>query len=160
MIYPLFVDVDFEPVGEGEVPTPLTPVAGVHLGYEAMDGLKASEFHDWDAVAEYIRDFTSQFDTRIVGWDLRNLVWPAVVNNIVSKSLEFPKKLLIPMDQKWNNLPMADLRNVILQGGFSNSDISLEYAYWALTGKNMEELKVTRLMAVQDIYNLYARYDK
>lgn len=159
MTYPLFIDVEFEPVGEGEAVTPLTPVASVRLGYEGANGLDASEFFDWPGAAEYIRDFTSQFETRLVGWDLRNLVWPAVTANIVAKGLEFPKKLLIPMDSKWNNLPMADLRNIVLQGGFSNADISLEYAYWAITGQTMDSSGLARLQAVRDIYTRYAKYD-
>lgn len=160
MTYPLFIDVDFEPVGEGEVTTPLTPVAGVFLGYEGQNGLDSTELHDWPAVAEYIREFTAQFNTRLVGWDLRNLVWPAVVLNIVSKGLDFPAKLMVPIEKKWNDIPMSDLRNAVLQGGFLNAEISLEYAYWALTGKMMDELKITHLEAIRDIYNMYAKYEK
>jgi len=160
MTYPLFVDVDFEPVGEGETPTPLTPVSGVYLGYEGENGLEASEYFDWAAVAEYIRDFTSQFTTRIVGWDLRNLVWPAIVMNIVSMGVDFPSKLVIPMERKWNDVPMVDLRNVVLQGGFSDRNISLGDAYLALTNSAADLSGSNRLIAIRDIYNMYVKYDK
>jgi len=140
MTYPLFVHVEFEPTDAPK--TPLTPVERVTLGYTGDSGLKAASFNFkadensqtiWYEVAQYINAFITQLpDYAIVGWDLRNLDWPAIVFNLLAQNVKLDKKLLLPPAQKWNNLPLVDLRNLVLQGGFTEEKFTLYDAFTAM----------------------------
>jgi hypothetical protein len=140
MTYPLFVYVEFEPTDAPK--TPLTPVEGVDLAYNKGGSLEWTRFttkggcscHQmWSGVAEYINEFTKQLpDYAIVGWNLRNLDWPAIVFNVLAQNVKLDKKLLLPPTQKWNNLPLVDLRNLVLQGGFTEEKFTLRDAFTAM----------------------------
>jgi hypothetical protein len=134
MTYPLFVYVEFEPTDAPK--TPLTPVEGVDLAYNKGGSLEWTRFttkggcscHQmWSGVAEYINEFTKQLpDYAIVGWNLRNLDWPAIVFNVLAQNVKLDKKLLLPLTQKWNNLPLVDLRNLVLARCNSHSCIRID----------------------------------
>ena len=166
-IVPLFLHAEFE--GEEiQKPTVLTPVKAIHLAYINQDGEldrtgygvgTADDVNMWADTAEYIRQVAEQVPgMQVVGWDLRNRDWPAVVNGIVRHGLKFPKQLLLPLDEKWNRAPLVDLRNVFLQGGFMESDKgpSLDDAWHVLLGgeKNGAD-PLDIISAIYERYNYY-----
>lgn len=160
MTYPLFVYVEFEPTDAPK--TPLTPVEGVNLGYTGDNGLKRASFGFkgdgnpqtiWYGVAQYINEFTKQLpDYAIVGWDLRNLDWPAIVFNVLAQNVKLDKKLLLPPTQKWNNLPLVDLRNLVLQGGFTEEKFTLRDAFTAMFP---DEGLVSAVVMTKMLYDRY-----
>lgn len=164
MTYPLFVHVEFEPTDAPK--TPLTPVAGVTLGYTGDIGLKRASFNFkgdedpqvvWDGVAQYINAFVTQLpDYAIVGWDLRNLEWPAIVFNILSQNVRLDKRLLLPPTQKWNNIPLVDLRNLVLQGGFTEEKLTLCDTFEAMVPIRYRNKELPDAIAMTKM--LYDRY--
>lgn len=164
MTYPLFVHVEFEPTDAPK--TPLTPVEGVTLGYTAGDGLKCSSFDFkgdenpqtvWDGVAQYINEFVTQLPGyAIAGWDLRNLDWPAIVFNVLAQNVKLDKKLLLPPTQKWNSIPLVDLRNLVLQGGFTEEKFTLYDAFTAMVPIRYRNKGPASAIAM--IKTLYDRY--
>jgi len=169
MIVPLFLHVEFEPTDEK--PTPATPVAGVFLGYMTDNGLSVSSFKAdentddramWYDVSRYLHDFTTQVaNTRIIGWDLRNLEWPAVVANIVKHGHKIPRWLLLPLDEKWNKAPLVDLKNIFVQGGFIEADKwpGIWDVYFALLGQYGGDAGDGEnfVKACSEIYGLYEK---
>ena len=163
MTYPFFVSVKFEPTDAPK--TPLTPVEGVDLAYNKGGSLEWTRFtvkggcsyHQmWDGVAEYVNEFTRQLpDYAIVGWNLRNLEWPAIVFNTTVENTRLDRKLLLPPTQKWNNLSLVDLRNLVLQGGFSEEEFTLEEVYRSMAAK-METENPEPIAMVKFVYDKYA----
>ena len=163
MTYPLFVHVEFMETDSPK--TPLVPVASVALGYEGPSGLVSKTFdmstgdeaehENWKSVSNAINQFTAKFPSyALVGWNLRNLYWPAIVVNAIREKAPIGERLLLPLTQKWNNLPLVDLRNLVLQGGFSQEEITLGNACWAITHASCEGKSPMEM--TYDLYKAYA----
>ena len=149
--YPFFVNVAFE--GPPDEATPFTPVSRVDLGYIGNDGLDVSRLDDWKEIADWIRSFQKLGRTVPVGYSLRNLSWPALTANLVRSGERVPG-IMMQMDRKWNDLPMIDLQQLLVQGGYSDWKPSL--------------LEACRFFGVQcyptnpiaSMYDLYRIYQK
>ena len=160
---PLFMLAEFE---ESDAPlTPFSPVSKVRLGYMSGESSKTmtvdvatldaqADNNGWKSVADCLTKFTGKFPNWcLVGWNLRNLDWPAVIANMVRCGCEFPDMMRLSMTRKWNDLPLVDLRNVVLQGGFSQEDISLASAAYFMFGGTDED-------PMSDLVRLYRKYAK
>lgn len=131
MIYtPLFIDVEFGGVPQAEAGV-LTPVSAVRMGF--VKGGVAGEDDDvaeyafdgddmWEKACSFLTAFrnASAAPVAIVGFNLRNLVWPAFVFNAAAHGGHLPKEVLKPLDRRWNDCLMVDLRDALLQGGYSD----------------------------------------
>ena len=118
--FPFFIDMEFEGL---DAPTPFTEVKSVELAYISPDNtLSVDRFSDpcdWHGVGEWIRGFRKLGNVAPVGYDLRNLVWPALTANLARAGEPLPG-MMLPMEQKWNRMEMVDLMQLPLQGGYSD----------------------------------------
>lgn len=167
-VTPLFVHVQFEP--SDTAPTPASPVESVYMAYMTDEGLSTAKFEPdadqdgrddsmWEKVAGYLNEFVRQVpNARIVGWDLRNRDWPAIVANVVKHGFKLNRSLLLPLDEKWNKAPLVDLKNLFVQGGFIEADKwpSLGTVYDMFTDDATGELgQESVVFACSQIYALY-----
>ena len=127
MQIPYFIHVEF--AGFQDEANPFTPVDKVELAYYNGQSLQKYEFdceddsNDsqkavWNSIAEWIRSFMKNGWVVPVGWDLRNLVWPALTLNLI-RWRESTPGLFMPLEKKWNNMDMIDLKNLVMQGGYN-----------------------------------------
>ena len=123
--YPFFVHLDF--AGFQDEATPFTPVDRIDLGYLGSLGIEPTSFEDWHQVGEWIRQFQKIGKIVPVGYNLRNLVWPALTMNLARAGESLPG-LFMPMERKWNDLWMIDLQQLLVQGGYSDWKPSLAEA--------------------------------
>lgn len=167
MFYPFFVDVEYES-HDSEKWTPFTPVKSVTLAYEfALGEFNQTTFsigeeysndnEMWSAIGEWIDCFCKNGAVVPVGFDLRNKVWPTLIANLVKHRRATPR-LVLPLEKKWNNLDMVDLKTVIMQGGFTQSEFTLHDAYRFMIDQSLSDKDMENISNVKMIYELYSLY--
>lgn len=156
-----FVDVEFE---KGDDVNILTPITRVSIGY--INNGKLDRTHidcesdeAWKRVSDIlIQAYNSAFTRRnaltLVGYNLRNLVWPALAANLMRTGNPIPYSLKCDATHKWNNVPMIDLYNVLIQVGFSDKPISLEDACWFF-GIHEDEANIVKVYQLFNYMNDY-----
>jgi len=155
--YPFFVHVDF--FGFQDEATPFTTVEKVQLGFIGSNDLEISEFPSaptvsWKSVGEWLRGFKKFGNVVPVGYNLRNLVWPAIMANMARDGESVPG-LYMQMEKKWNSLDMVDLQGLVLQGGYSDYKPSLQDAC-RFFGIELSNEKPT-LYSIYELYKAYQR---
>lgn len=156
MNIPFFIDVKFDLFDD---PNPLTPVDGVRVGIFDGQGCVTMKFgfdgtddEMFKKSAEWLSGLAARADIFPVGWQLRNLVWPAFVNNCWRTGSRLPKYLLMPSERKWNNLDMVDLQGLFCQGGYTDWRPTLE------DGCNFLGVDYSEEDPIQSIFGIYKKY--
>lgn len=149
--YPFFVHLEFE--GE-DAPNPFTPVSRVYLGFIGKDGLEVTSLTDWHEVGEWIRSFQKFGKVVPVGYNIRNLEWPALTLNLAKAGEPLPG-MMMPMEKKWSNLDVIDLQQLLVQGGYSDWRPALKDAA-AFFGVAWPEGRLT-VSVLYDLYKVYQR---
>ena len=149
--YPFFINLDF--AGFQDEATPITPVRRVDLGYIGEVDVEVSHFDDWKLVGDWVRSFQKYGKLVPVGFNLRNLVWPAFTANLAKAGESIPG-MFMPMEKKWSNLDMVDLQQLIVQGGYSDWKPSLQQAC------KFFDVQFYPTNPIASMYDLYKIYQK
>ena len=157
-----FVDVEFE---KGHDLNILTPIRRVGMGYIDYGRLQHTYIDcESDGAWKYVSDTLIQAYNAsssrcnaltLVGYNLRNLVWPAIAANLMRTGNPIPYSLKCDATHKWNNVPMIDLYNVLIQGGFSDKPISLEDACWFFGIHTEDEANIVKINKLFNCMNDY-----
>lgn len=150
--YPFFLNLQFE--GPPDEATPFTGVQQVDLGFIGNDGIEITNFFDWHQAAEWVRGFQRFGKIVPVGYNLRNLVWPAFTLNMVLKGEPLPG-MMMPMDRKWNDMQMIDLQQLLVQGGYSDWKPTLAQAmkFFGIRPVDCNN----DIVAIYELYKLYQK---
>jgi len=171
MTYPFFIDMTFV----DDSPNPLSEVKELALSYIAPRGLATPELFVmgteddralWCKALEWVMGFGQQADRATimpVGWNVRNLVWPAFVAHVAAAKGDrgfcdlLPGYLLQQKEKRWSNVDMVDVANLVMQGGYTQEPLKLEDAAWFFLGEKLdaEATAADRLWKVYDIYTKY-----
>ena len=149
--YPFFMHLEFE--GE-DAPNPFTPVSRVDLGFIGKDGLEVTSLTDWHEVGEWIRSFQKFGKVVPVGYNIRNLEWPALTLNLVKAGEPLPG-MMMPMEKKWNDMPMIDLQQLLVQGGYSEWKPTLAQAmkFFGIQPVDCNN----DIVAIYELYKIYQK---
>jgi hypothetical protein len=157
-----FVDVEFE---KGQDLNILTPITSVSMGYIDDGSLHHVRWdcesdEAWKLVSATLIQAYNASSSRcnaltLVGYNLRNLVWPALAANLMRTGNPIPYSLKCDATHKWNNVPMIDLYNVLIQGGFSDKPISLEDACWFFGIHTEDEANIVKVYQLFNYMNDY-----
>ena len=122
--FPFFVHLRFVGLDNPKV---TTPVDRILVGYERDDGsmqrFELSGPGMWKEFSEFVHGFSNACSRSAVpvGWQLRTLVWPAVVLNCAASGERLCHDMVMRMDGRWNDTRMVDLSNVVCQGSWDPS---------------------------------------
>lgn len=166
MTFPLFINMKFN----GDNPTPLSEVSQVALSYMTANGMATPTLFEmgtendpelWKKIAEWIAAFAQQTRSTVmpVGWNVRNLLWPALVANLARENLVsvLPTNLLQQKEKRWSNVDMVDVSNLIMQGGYIQEPLKFEDACWFFLGDAFGD-EGTAADRLWKIYDIYAKY--